>query len=123
MTETSAKWQQAIRDHFDTKNPDEFIEAINDFLNGDCGDILRQIASELTLHMRQIRNLSEKIEHQTDPQTKTITLYKTVTDGQEQVVNVEKFGNILDDYVVETRQMVDLLFFYAMALSEQTNTD
>src|SRR4051794_14554411 len=100
MTETSAKWQQAIRDHFDTKNPDEFIEAINDFLNGDCGDILRQIASELTLHMRQIRNLSEKIEHQTDPQTKTITLYKTVTDGQEQVVNVEKFGNILDDYVV-----------------------
>ncbi len=123
MTETPAKWQLAIRDHFDTKNPDEFIEAINDFLDGDCGDILRQIASELTLHMRQIRNLSEKIEHQTDSQTKTITLYKTVSNGQEQVVNVEQFGNILDNYVVETRQMVDLLFFYAMALSEQANTD
>ena len=123
MTETQAKWQQAIRDHFEVKNPDEFIEAINDFLDGDCGDTLRQIASELTLHMRQIRNLSEKIEHQTDPQTKTITLYKTVTNGQEQVVDVAQFGSILDNYVVETRQMVDLLFFYSMALSEQTNKD
>jgi hypothetical protein len=123
MTETPAKWQQAVRDHFEIKNSDEFIEAINDFLDGDCGDLLRQIASELTLHMRQIHNLSEKIEHQTDEQTKTIALYKTVTNGQEQVVDVEKFGSILNDYVVETRQMVDLLFFYAMALSEQSSTD
>jgi hypothetical protein len=123
MTETPAKWQQAVRDHFEIKNSDEFIEAINDFLNGDCGDILRQIASELTLNMRQIRNLSEKIEHQTDSQTKTIALYKTISNGQEQVIDVEQFGHLLDNYVVETRQMIDLLFFYAMALSEQANTD
>ena len=123
MTETPAKWQQAVRDHFEIKNSDEFIEAINDCLNGECGDILRQIASELTLNMRQIRNLSEKIEHQTDAQTKTTVLYKTVTNGQELTIDVEQFGHMLDNHVVETRQMIDLLFFYAMALSEQANTD
>jgi hypothetical protein len=118
MFEQPAKWQQAIREQSDSKAADELIETVNSLLEENTAEVLRQLASELTLHLRGIRNLAQKIQHETDPQMKAAILFKTFENGQEKTINVEQFSQMIVDEVAEGRQLIDLLSFYAMALSD-----
>jgi hypothetical protein len=121
MVEQPAKWQQSIREQSDAEAADELIETVNSLLEENTAEVLRQLASELTLNMRGIRNLAQKIQHEADPQTKAAILFKIFEDGQVKSVNVEIFSQMIVNDVAEGRQLIDLLSFYAMALSEQSS--
>jgi hypothetical protein len=118
MFEQPAKWQQVIREQSDTKAADELIETVNSLLEENTAEVLRQLASELTLHLRGIRNLAQKIQHETDLQTKATILFKIFEDGQEKTISIEQFSQMIVNDVAESRQLIDLLSFYAMALSD-----
>ncbi len=118
MVEQPAKWQQAIREETDSETAETLIETVNGLLEENAGEFLRQLAMELTLNMRGIRNLAEKIQHEADPQTKTAIVFKIFEDGQEKSINVEQFSQMIVDEVAEGRQLINLLSFYAMALSD-----
>lgn len=118
MVEQPAKWQQAIREQSDAEAADALIETVNSLLEENCGEVLRQLAMELTLNMRGIRNLAQKIQHEADSQTKAVILFKIFEDGQEKSVNIEQFSQMIVDEVAEGRQLINLLSFYAMALSD-----
>lgn len=121
MVEQSPKWQQAIREQGDAEAADALIEAVNSLLAENCGEILRQLAMELTLNMRGIRNLAQKLQHDADAGTKAAVAFKVFEDGQEKSVTVEQFSQMIVDDVAEGRHLIDLLSFYAMALSEQSS--
>lgn len=118
MVEQFPKWQQAIREETDAETAATLIETVNSLLEENVGEFLRQLAMELTLNMRGIRNLAEKIQHEADPQTKATIVFKIMDDGQEKHVTVEQFSQMIVDEVAEGRQLINLLAFYAMALSD-----
>ncbi len=122
MTETNIHWQQEIAARYN-ENPDEVIETINDLLEQDTGEVLRQVTSELTLCLRAIGNLVQKIDNETESHIKSSILFKMVDAGQEKQIDVNGFRQMLNEHVVESRQIVDLLSIYAMALSYQHASD
>lgn len=122
MTETTIHWQQEIAAHYN-ENPEEVIETINDLLQQEPGEVLRQVTTELTLCLRAIGNLVQKIDNETESHIKTSTLFKTVDAGQEKQIDVNGFKQMLNDHVVESRQIVDLLAIYAMALSHEQSAN
>jgi len=119
MPDETPKWQIAIREQFDENKAAQFIDGIEDMLRDDVNDVLRQMISELTLNMREIRLLPMKIQQEADVQVKAAPLFQTAIEGETRTVTVDDFAQMLLERIAEGRQMLDLLMFYVMALSEQ----
>ena len=117
MTE-KINWQQAIHGERDAEAAQILIESINELLQDDVSEVLRLIASELTLSLRNIRYKVQKIDYECDPHSKETVLFKgSDTSG----VTLASYSQELMDLITDGRQVTDLLTFYAMALSESKN--
>jgi len=108
-------WQQAILGEKDEKSAQEFITGINDLLQDDPSEVIRQITSELTLNLRNLRHQIQKMDYECLPEHKELTL----TNG----VTLTSYNQELLGLIADSRQLTDLLAFYAMALSEQPRTE
>ncbi|MCA0455104.1 MAG: hypothetical protein LCI00_14110 [Chloroflexi bacterium] len=122
MTEPNISWKQEIAAQY-KDNADDVIETIDELLEQGAAETLRQMTMELTLCLRAIGNLVQKIDNETESQVKSTVLFKTMDGAQEKMVDVEAFKQILNEHVVESRQIVDLLAVYAMALSHPDAND
>jgi hypothetical protein len=122
MSKEYLKWQAAVREQFDTETASNYIETISGLLEDRSSDVLRLFASELVLNLREIRQLAQKIQQTSDPQVKAMGVFKTIEAGEEKTVNLEQFSQMIVDHVAESRQLVDILSFYAMALADQKTT-
>lgn len=106
-------WQQAILGERDKEAAQTLIATINDLLQDNTSEVVRQIASELTLSLRNIRHKIQKMDYECSPEHKTLPLTLGVT--------LTSYNQDLLELIADSRQLTDLLAFYAMALSEQSS--
>ena len=104
-------WHQAVLGERDEEAAQTLIAAINDLLQDNTSEVIRQVASELTLTLRNIRHKIQTMDYECLPEHKTISL----TNG----VTLTSYNQDLLELIADSRQLTDLLSFYAMALSEQ----
>lgn len=108
---TELNWQEAISGEHDQETAQTLIAAIEDLLQDDTSEVLRQITSELTLSLRSIRHQIQQMDYECSPEYKDIPLTTGVT--------LTAYNSKLLGLIADSRQLTDLLAFYAMALSER----
>lgn len=116
MSDNRLNWQQTVRGEREGDAAQELIDGINDLLQDDTAEVLRQIASELTLSLRNLRHIVQKIGYECDTQTQAVVLFKT---NDVAGTTLGAFGQELLERIADARQLSDLLAFYALALAEQ----
>jgi hypothetical protein len=115
MVENSPKWLAAVQGEFDPETADTLIDTVNGLLEDDAHEVIRQFASELTLSLRSMRHLAQKVQYDCNTETKALLLFEATDTGS---MTLEAFSQSLVDRIAEGKQLADLLAFYAMALSE-----
>jgi hypothetical protein len=116
VAETQTKWQQTVRGESDAEVADALIETIDDFLQEDPHEVLRQVTSELILSLRAIRHFSQKVQYECNPQIKEMLLFEADNNTP---ITVQGFTQSVLDQIAEGYELTKLLAFYAIALSEQ----
>jgi hypothetical protein len=119
MSDTLPQWQIAVREQFDAEQAAQFIEGIDGMLQDDYCEILRQMINEMMLNMREVRMFPMRIQQETDAQVKAAPLCQMEIDGEMRTLTVDDFAQVLLDCIAEGRQMLDVMMFYVMALSEK----
>jgi hypothetical protein len=119
MSDTLPQWQIAVREQFDAEQAAQYIEGIDGMLQDDSCEVLRQMISEMMLNMREVRMFPMRIQQEADAQVKAAALCQMEIDGEMRTLTIDDFAQVLLDRIAEGRQMLDVMMFYVMALSEQ----
>lgn len=116
---SSPRWQSDLRQQFEAATAAEYIQLIQSLLDDETYTVIRQLASELILDLRNMRDLALRVDQIDDPRIKALVLFKASTSDAEDVT-VAEFAQKLLSQIQDARHLLNCLQFYAMALAEQT---
>jgi|GEM_PF-4710210 len=111
MSAQRPQWHDDIVGELPPETAAVMIEMIGELLRDDVGAVLRQLTADLILDLRVIRNLTLQVQQNADPDT--------VLFNQAEAVTVEQHTRTMLEHIAETRQLAEMLKFYALALSER----
>lgn len=111
-------WRAEIEAQFKGEEAAQYIQMIEEFLHDEPGNVVREFTAELIIGLRAIRNFTQRVQQDSDAESKAVVLFNTVKDGEQKAITVEEFTQTLLDRIAEARQLLDCLKFYSMALME-----
>ena len=110
MNTQQPQWHNDVNGELPPETAAAMIEMIEELLHDDVSSVLRQLTADLILDLRVIRNLTLQVQQNADADTVLFTQADSATTiGQHTQTMLEN--------IAQTRQLAELLKFYAMALS------
>ena len=119
LTQNTAKWIAAVRGEFDAETADRLIEVIGSVLSEDSNEVVRQMTSELVIGLRDMRNLTRRIEQECSAEMRSAVLFETGIGDDRTPVTVEGFSQTMLARIAECRELLNFLTYYTMARAEQ----
>ena len=119
LSQENRQWIAAVRGEFDAETADRLIQVIEGVLSENPNEIVRQMTSELVIGLRDMRNLTRRIEQECSAEVRNAVLFETGIGDDRTPVTVDGFSQAMLARIAECREMLHFVTYYTMARAEQ----